>query len=147
MTVTHIAFLDEPGKKGQKTSARVLRAPDELMEYWGKEAWSVRVGENVILDRKLTWDDATAIRWAADCAEHVLSIFENWAQGKDSRPRNAIATARKYADSLARKLEGGAAWAAEAAEGKWQRQKLMEYLLSELSEEPVVTLPESWIEI
>ncbi len=35
--------------------------------------------------------------WAADCAEHVLGIFEQAAPG-DARPRELIARARAFAD-------------------------------------------------
>ena len=55
--------------------------------------------------------------FAADCAEHVLWIFEKEFPN-DSRPRDAIAAARDRADAA-----GGAAWAAgaaaDAAEGAW----------------------------
>ncbi len=34
--------------------------------------------------------------WAADCAEHVLGLFERECPG-DERPRNAVATARAWA--------------------------------------------------
>lgn len=34
--------------------------------------------------------------WAADCAEHVLSLFEDSCPG-DNRPRKAIAAARAWA--------------------------------------------------
>lgn len=37
--------------------------------------------------------------WAADCAEHVLDIFES-AAPSDRRPRDLIARARAYADAV-----------------------------------------------
>ena len=42
--------------------------------------------------------------FGCDCAEHVLHIFEAKYPG-DPRPRNAIATARRYANGLATKEE------------------------------------------
>lgn len=153
MTVTHVVFLNEPGKKGQRTNAKILRVPEDLMDYWGSTCWSVSV--HGILDRQLKWDDATAIRWAADCAEHVLEVYETWKPG-DTRPRKAIEAARKYADSLVRKLEAEAAWAAEAAEAagaagaaerEWQKKKLMEYLTSNTESELIKPPPPYWIEL
>ena len=64
--------------------------------------------------------------FAADCAEHVLPIFEKERPG-DDRPRKAIEAARAYARgeideaarAAAREAAGAAAMAAERA---WQRQ-------------------------
>lgn len=69
-------------------------------------------------------------RWAADCAEHVLPIFEN-EQPDDPRPRHAIESARAWArgeiamtasraaaghaNAAARALHGAARHAAFAA--------------------------------
>ncbi|WP_446665670.1 putative immunity protein [Flexivirga sp. B27] len=51
--------------------------------------------------------------WAADCAEHVLHVFED-AAPTDSRPRDAIARARAFsrgelgtADEIRRRFVGG----------------------------------------
>ena len=68
--------------------------------------------------------------WAADCAEHVLYLFEA-AQSADARPRQAIELARAWvrgeitmtqartagghAMAAARELSGAARWAAYAA--------------------------------
>ena len=68
--------------------------------------------------------------WAADCAEHVLYLFEN-TQPDDVRPRFAIASVRAWARgevtmsqaraagghamAAARELRGGARYAAFAA--------------------------------
>lgn len=41
-------------------------------------------------------DHRTLVRWAADCAEHVLPAFEDARPG-DDRPRRAIAAARAWA--------------------------------------------------
>ncbi|HWU21831.1 MAG TPA: hypothetical protein VN088_09910, partial [Nocardioides sp.] len=41
-------------------------------------------------------DRRSVAAWAADCAEHVLAIFETAALG-DSRPRDLIARARAFA--------------------------------------------------
>jgi len=46
--------------------------------------------------RKYTRDEQRALaRWAADCAERVLPLFEN-AYPKDDRPRRAIETLRRW---------------------------------------------------
>jgi hypothetical protein len=68
--------------------------------------------------------------WAADCAEHVLPLFEA-AQPLDPRPRRAVEQARAWvrgeitmtesrtsggkANAAARELSGAARWAAFAA--------------------------------
>ncbi len=99
--------------------------------------------------RKLdTWNEKTARLFAADCAEHVLPIFEKFFPN-DNRPRLAIQAARDFANGkidaaswdAARAASwdaaGAAFWetarvaswdAARAAEKKWQTAKLMEYL-------------------
>jgi hypothetical protein len=58
-------------------------------------------------------DRRTVATWAADCAEHVLDIFEVAVPG-DSRPRDLIARARAYArgeldvtEGIRRRFEGG----------------------------------------
>ena len=95
--------------------------------------------------------------FGCDCAEHVLHIFEAKYPG-DPRPRNAIATARRYANGLATREEldravpsaywacGAVSSAASSAasraaycvcratnsatynEREWQTEKFMEYL-------------------
>ena len=98
------------------------------------------------------WTEATAWLFAADCAEHVLPIFEK-QYPDDKRPRKAIEAARAYArgdidaaaGDAARDAAGDAAWAAAgdaawdaagdaaraaawAAAREWQTQRLFEYL-------------------
>ncbi|ANS79055.1 hypothetical protein SGUI_1659 [Serinicoccus hydrothermalis] len=46
-------------------------------------------------------------RWAASCAEHVLALFEVVAP-EDSRPREAIAAARAWADGRMRMMDSRA---------------------------------------
>lgn len=60
-------------------------------------------------------------RWAADCAEHVLVLFETVQPG-DARPRDAIVAARAWADGAmpmmrARALGGHAMGAARPLRG------------------------------
>ncbi|MGP9744732.1 putative immunity protein [Brachybacterium sp. AOP29-B2-41] len=60
-------------------------------------------------------------RWAADCAEHVLALFETVQPG-DARPRDAIVAARAWADGemsmmQARTLGGHAMGAARPLPG------------------------------
>ena len=58
-------------------------------------------------------DRRTVAAWAADCAEHVLEIYEN-AIPSDARPRELIDRARAFArgeldavDGIRRRFEGG----------------------------------------
>ena len=74
------------------------------------------------------WDERTARLFAADCAEHVLPIFEKELPN-DDRPRKAIQATRNFANGKISKKELAAARdAAGAAEEKWQLEKLAEYL-------------------
>ncbi len=66
-----------------------------------------------ITSRVEAWDERTARLYACDCVEHVLPIFER-AYPDDPRPREAIATARRYAVGEATQQELIAA--AEAAQ-------------------------------
>ena len=67
-----------------------------------------------IVRRVETWNERTARLFAADCAEHVLPIFEIGRPG-DDRPRKVIETARRYANHEATDEELDAAWAAGGA--------------------------------
>lgn len=133
--------------------------PQDLIEWLDEVIFEVEYDGEIVEDndkcvvrkarllRKVeTWNDKTARLFAADCAEHVLPIFEK-KYPTDNRPRKAIQAARDYANGLidAKELEAAweaalvaawearaAAWAARAAAGeaecKWQTEKLMEYL-------------------
>lgn len=74
------------------------------------------------------WNDRTARLFAADCAEHVLHLYENKHPG-DDRPRKAIEAAREFAngeiDAAAWDAAGDAAGDAERA---WQYAKFLEYI-------------------
>ena len=107
------------------------------------------VAREARLIRKMArWDECTARLFACDCAEHVLHIFEKHNK-TDSRPRNAIEVARRFADGEATKGELAAARdaagvaagvaaraaaraaagdAARAAERQWQTKRLFQYL-------------------
>jgi len=90
-----------------------------------------------------TWDDRTARLFACDCAKRVLPIYEK-RYPDDKRPREAINTARRFANGKATKPELAAtraatraAWdaagdaaraAARDAERDWQTKRLFEYL-------------------
>ena len=95
----------------------------ELVRWLGPEIWvAEHDGELVESDRKVvarrarvtarmdTWNDRTARLFAADCAEHVLHLFENKYPG-DDRPRLAIQATRDYANGTIR----AASWAAAGA--------------------------------
>jgi hypothetical protein len=65
------------------------------------------VRQVAVIDRPLL------IEWAADCAEHVLYLFEA-KYPKDDRPRKAIETARRYARGEATREEARDATTAAA---------------------------------
>ena len=70
------------------------------------------VAEQARLIRKVEiWNDKTLRLFAADCAEHVLGIYERVCP-KDDRPRKAIQAARDFANGL---IDRNAAHAAHAA--------------------------------
>lgn len=96
--------------------------------------------------RRTAWDVRAALLWAADCAEHVLPIFEVAMPG-DDRPRRAIEAARgtdpaaaaaaaevpREAAAWAAAARKAAAWEAAAAaererERVWQTDRLRHYL-------------------
>ena len=93
-------------------------------------------------------DARALLHFAADCAEHVLPLFETARPG-DDRPWKAIRAARDYADgdidetaraaaeaaawAAARAAAWAAAWAAAEvatrdAERQWQARRLWRYL-------------------
>lgn len=76
--------------------------------------------------------EVTPRLFAADCAEHVLHIFEKEYPG-DDRPRKAIEAARKFAkkeiDAAAMAAARAAAWAAEQ---QWHGERLLKYLDGEV---------------
>jgi hypothetical protein len=61
-----------------------------------------------------SWDQRAMVRYAADCAAHVLPAFEK-KYPKDNRPRKAIQVARKWARSPSEKNAYAAAAAARVA--------------------------------
>jgi len=97
---------------------------DRLPAWLGPVIWEAEVDGELIADRgKLvarrarvirrldTWNERTARLFAADCAEHVLPLFEK-AYPNDSRPRDALAVVRRYANGEATKQELATAGAA-----------------------------------
>ena len=101
-----------------------------------------------LVKRLDTWNARTARLFACDCADRVLPIFEKRVPN-DTRPREAIAVAREFAEGRAKKerlvtasdtawlaasataWDAGraAAWAAgRAAEYNWQTERLFWYL-------------------
>ncbi len=124
---------------------KVQNAGDKLVARRGR-----------LVHRLDSWTERTQRLFAADCAEHVLPIFEK-RRPHDDRPRLAIQAARDYADgnidaaaraaagyaagAAARAAADAAAWAAvsaaaraaadaaaRAAEGAWQSRRLAHYL-------------------
>ena len=84
------------------------------------------------LIKKITaWNEKNARLFAADCAEHVLPIFEK-QYPNDDRPRKAIYAARDFATGkISEKELMEAADAAWDGEREWQTQKLFQYLKGE----------------
>lgn len=73
------------------------------------------VAEQARLVRKVdTWNDKTLRLFAADCAEHVLGLYEK-AYPNDFRPRDAIRATRDFANGLIGKNAAAYAYAAYAA--------------------------------
>ena len=136
---------------------------DQLPTWLGPAIWeaetegeTIDAGDKTVarrarVTRRLTaWNDRTARLFAADCAEHVLPIFEA-AYPNDSRPREALAVARRFADGEATREEltaardaasaaraagdagRDAARVASDAEHRWQGGRLATYLTGELA--------------
>ena len=100
---------------------------EQLPAWIGPRIWEVElrgvvhgtdkvVAESARLVRRTPWDDRRARLFAADCAEHVLELFESACPG-DSRPRDAIAAARRFADGELTSAQMSAARAAAYAAG------------------------------
>ena len=101
---------------------------EDLVHWLGPAIWEVEAKGRVVTDtdkvvvrearllhRVSTWSERTARLFAADCAEHVLHLFEE-EYPNDNRPRKAIEAARLYANDTigvaARDAAGAAAGAA-----------------------------------
>ena len=102
----------------------VCRGAEHLIHWLGPVIWGVETcGKVVEADNKVvceqvrlvarvdTWNDRTARLFAADCAEHVLPLFEQQCPG-DMRPRKAVEAARAYAREEINKMALAAARAA-----------------------------------
>ena len=83
-----------------------VEADGPVTEYNTKCATTARCR---LVRRIEAWNERTARHFACDCAKRVLHIYES-KYPDDDRPRQAIATARRYADGDATKRELGAAW-------------------------------------
>ena len=98
----------------------------DLVQWLGPQIWEAEYDPMrpfLLVDGKIiagcarllrlvdSWTDETARRFAADCAEHVLPIFECTFPG-DLRPRKAIETAKRYAAGGISLKELSAAWSA-----------------------------------
>lgn len=104
----------------------------DLMRWLGPHIWVIEFAEEPIVDidkvygrkarlvEELTsWNERTARLFAADCAERVLHLYEE-AFPDDTRPRDAIAAARAYADGALSRSELKAARTA-ATIAVWER--------------------------
>ena len=131
----------------------LCRGAEHLVYWLGPVIWGVEArGEIVESDNKVvcesirlitrvdTWNEKTQRLFAADCAEHVLPIFERDHLG-DMRPREAIEATRAYVRGEISKIELEAAtwaaidtaWIAGDAEQEWQAKRLKQYLSGEIT--------------
>ena len=77
------------------------------------------LGRQARLVRRLdTWTGKSARLFAADCAEHVLPIFEK-KQPNDDRPRKAVEAARQFANGEIDRWAAAGDAADAAAEAAW----------------------------
>jgi hypothetical protein len=100
--------------------------PDHALEWLDAAAYAIAfkrrprtagnkvVGRTARLVRRLAWDDRVARLFACDCAERALPVYERAYPG-DTRPRETIATARRFARGEATREELAAARAAAGA--------------------------------
>ena len=100
----------------------------QVIHWLGPEIYGAEVrGDILSCDTKIvvrevrlvskveTWNECTARLFAADCAEHVLHLYESQHPG-DDRPRKAIAAARAFAKGGFADATAAAAAAADAAD-------------------------------
>lgn len=125
-----------------------LVTSQQLVPWMAAELWHAEADPNAArmdLDDKIVvggarvttqvtaWDRDMAVRFAADCAERVLPLWEA-AHPYDDRPRCAIEAARSGGAASAAWAAGAAgaaraaAWAARAAEEKKQAKIIRKYL-------------------
>jgi hypothetical protein len=89
----------------------VAEVDGEIIESTDHDKW---VARKVRLISETAWDERKARLFACDCAEQVLPLYEQDYPG-DMRPRQAIETARRYANGEAAVQELNAARAAARA--------------------------------
>ena len=122
----------------------------QLPGWLGPTIWEAEVGgaridqsDKIVVERaRITrrvegWNERTARLFAADCAEHMLPLFERECPD-DDRPRRTIAMARAYANGEATSEQLAAAGdaagaAARDAERDWQVERLRQYLRGEIA--------------
>ena len=108
------AVIDEDGQS--LYSKRPVISESDLLDRIGPRLFEVDDKGRVIREC-VGWNEKAARLFIADCAEHVLHVFEDSHPG-DSRPRAAIATGRAFArgEIEAENMDAAQA-AAEAAFG------------------------------
>ena len=102
----------------------VCRGAQQLIHWLGPEIYGAEIRGEILLGNTKTvvrevrliakvetWNETTARLFAADCAEHVLHLYESECPG-DDRPRNAIAAARAFARGEIDSAANTAAWSA-----------------------------------
>jgi hypothetical protein len=111
------------------TIYEVELAPDALVVSGDDKV--VTSGPVRLVRRMTRWNKRTARLFAADCAEHVLPIFER-AHPCDDRPRKAFAAALAFARG---ETSAAARYADRAAERAWQTDRLYVYLAGEVGDD------------
>lgn len=103
----HLVSIDQlPGWLGPRIWVAEFHPDATVIDHGDK-----LVGSQARLVEATGWDDRTARLFAADCAEHVLHLFED-RYPDDGRPRAAVVAVRRFADGEIDRAALDAGWAA-----------------------------------
>ena len=86
-----------------------IESKSEVVEVTGHTNKVLTAGPVRLVSKLDTWNDKSARLFAADCAEHVLYLFED-RYPQDERPRKAIKAARQFISGDITFDEMAAAW-------------------------------------
>ena len=113
-----------------RTGYHLCASTEQLLDWLGETVWIAEargeivdhggtkvVCESARITRQLPWDDRKALLFAADCAEHVLHLYEERQVNYASR--RAIEVARAYAASNATNEDLKSAYSAAAWSAAW----------------------------
>ena len=102
----------------------------ELRDVVSDDGKKVLARSGRLVRRVDGWNRRALVRFAADCARHVLPTFEK-KHPKDDRPRRAIEAARAWAKNPTEKNAASSAASASSAssdERAWQTKRLRHYI-------------------